>query len=112
VFPELWVNLFTDDPATRLAGRQYLHLVGPVFAFQGLGLALFFASQGAGTVVWPVVATVLRFVVSVGCSAAGVYVFDADLDWIYVCLGAGMVVYGALTAASLHFGAWRRGEAR
>ena len=112
VFPELWVNLFTDDPATRLAGRQYLHVVGPVFAFQGLGLALFFAFQGAGTMAWPVFATVLRFVVGVGGAAAGVYLFDAGLVWIYTCLGAGMLVYGSLTAAALHLGAWRRGAAR
>jgi putative MATE family efflux protein len=111
LYPGLWIDLFTDDAAIRAAGARYLQIVGPVFAFQGLGLALYFASQGAGTVAWPVLATVLRFVVGVGGAAAGVRWFDAGLVWIYACLAAGMLLYGALTAASLWFGAWRRRDA-
>jgi putative MATE family efflux protein len=108
VFPGLWMDLFTSDADIRLAGARFLQIVGPVFAFQGLGLALYFASQGAGTVAWPVLATVLRFVIGVGGAAVGVAWFDAGLMWIYACLAVGMFVYGALTAASLGFGAWRR----
>ncbi|MEQ9002124.1 MAG: MATE family efflux transporter [Pseudomonadales bacterium] len=108
LFPGLWIDLFTADAATRLAGEAYLRIVGPFFAFQGLGLALYFASQGAGTVVWPVIATVLRFGIGVGGAALGVVLWDAGLVWIYVCLAAGMLAYGALTAASLWWGAWRR----
>jgi putative MATE family efflux protein len=107
-FPGLWMDLFTADPDIRQAGARYLQVVGPMFAFQGLGLALYFASQGAGTVAWPVLATVLRFLVGVGGAMLGVAWFDAGLTWIYVCLAAGMLVYGTLTAASLGFGAWRR----
>jgi len=106
-FPGLWMNLFTDDAATRAAGASYLHIVGPAFFFQGLGLALYFASQGAGTVLWPVMATILRFVVSVGAAAVGVRVFGLGLDFVCASITAGMVLYGALTAASLYFGAWR-----
>jgi putative MATE family efflux protein len=107
--PGLWLDAFTDDPATRAAGAAYLHIVGPLFAFQGLGLSLYFASQGAGTVVWPVIATVLRFVISVGGAVLAVRVFGLGLESVYVCLAAGMLFYGALTAASVRLGAWRRG---
>jgi Na+-driven multidrug efflux pump len=108
LFPGLWIDLFTADAATRPAGEAYLRIVGPFFAFQGLGLALYFASQGAGTVVWPVIATVLRFGIGVGGAALGVVLWDAGLVWIYACLAAGMLAYGTLTAASVWWGAWRR----
>lgn len=106
--PGLWLDLFTDDPATWAAGASYLHLVGPLFAFQGLGLSLYFASQGAGTVVWPVAATVLRFVIGVGGATLGVHVLGLGLEFVFACLAAGMFVYGAVTAGSIRLGAWRR----
>jgi putative MATE family efflux protein len=106
--PGLWLGFFTDDPVAWASGESYLRVVGPLFAFQGLGLALYFASQGAGTVVWPVVATVLRFIVSVGGAALGVYAFEQNLPFIYACVAAGMLLYGVLTAGSLKLGAWRR----
>jgi len=109
--PELWLDLFTDDAAIFSAGESYLRIVGPAFAFQGLGLSLYFASQGAGTVVWPVAATVLRFVIGVGGAAIGVYGLEQGLPAVYACLAAGMLVYGAVTAASIRLGAWRRRDA-
>jgi putative MATE family efflux protein len=108
LLPGLWVNLFTDNATTLAVGASYLHIVGPVFAFQGLGLSLYFASQGAGNVTWPVVATALRFVISVGGGALCVHAFGTGVEGIFVCLAAGMVFYGTLTAISLKQGAWRR----
>jgi len=107
VAPGLWLDLFTDDPESWRSGALYLHIVGPAFLFQGLGLSLYFASQGAGTVAWPVAATVLRFVVCVGGAALGVYWLDQSLVFIYACISAGMVIYGALTATAVAMGAWR-----
>ena len=108
LFPGLWLDLFTDDTETRASGLTYLRVVGPMFAFQGLGLALYFASQGAGTVVWPVLATVLRFVVGVGGAWLCVALLGLGLTSVYVSLAVGMLVYGVLTAAAVRFGAWRR----
>jgi Na+-driven multidrug efflux pump len=105
--PALWLGLFTNDAAIWQAGESYLRIVGPLFAFQGLGVSLYFASQGAGTVFWPVVATVLRFIVGVGGAWLAVHVFAMGLASVYVCLAVGMFVYGVLTAASLRLGAWR-----
>jgi len=107
IAPGLWMNLFTDDPATYAAGATYLRIVGPAFLFQGLGLSLYFASQGAGTVVWPVLATILRFVVAACAAVVGVRWFDMGLVFVCLCIAAGMILYGVLTAASLYFGAWR-----
>lgn len=47
------------------AGRAYLHLVGPTYGFFGLGLALYFASQGAGWPFWTFVAGGVRLILAV-----------------------------------------------
>jgi MATE family, multidrug efflux pump len=107
IAPGMWMSLFTHDPGTYAAGATYLRIAGPAFLFQGLGLSLYFASQGAGTVVWPVVATILRFVVAAGVAAAGVHWFHMGLWFVCARIAAGMILYGVVTAASIHFGAWR-----
>lgn len=53
IAPALWMNLFTQDTEVPAFGASYLNIVGGCYAFFGLGLALFFASQGAGRVLWP-----------------------------------------------------------
>ena len=56
IWPDLWLGLFTADPGALASGRTYLSIVGPVYGFFGLAMALYFASQGTGEMVWPVVA--------------------------------------------------------
>lgn len=105
-FPDVWASIFSDDPETLASARSYLRYAAPFFALQGLGLSLFFASQGAGTVTWPVIATFLRLVVSLGLGALAVFVFDLPLYTVYLATGIGMLVYGLVTAASLKLGVW------
>jgi MATE family, multidrug efflux pump len=106
-FPEAWIYAFTDDPATFEAARSYIRIVGPFFAFQGLGLSLYFASQGAGTVTWPVVATIVRVILAVGGSWMLAFWLDMGLQGVFIAAAAAMVTYGVMIAASLKFGAWR-----
>ena len=58
--PDLWLGLFTHDPAALASGRTYLSIVGPVYGFFGVAMALYFASQGTGEMMWPVVANLSR----------------------------------------------------
>ncbi|MCK7542771.1 MATE family efflux transporter [Marinobacter bryozoorum] len=109
VAPGLWVGLFTDDAETFSAGARFLQIVGPVFLFQGLGLALYFGSQGAGFIQWPVFAALVRFVVAIGGASLVAYGFGMGLDAVYACIAAGMLLFGAITASALRLGAWRRG---
>jgi len=112
VFPELWMHIFTDDPAVAAEGAKYLHISGPVFAFQGLGLALYFASQGAGTVMWPVIAQASRFVVAAAGASLCVYVFNTSVEWVFAVVALGMLVNGSVSAGAIHFGAWKRHHQR
>jgi Na+-driven multidrug efflux pump len=40
IWPSAWLNLFGDDPMMMATGKDYLRLVGPMYGFFGLGLAL------------------------------------------------------------------------
>jgi len=112
IFPEIWMGLFTDDALTIAAGSRYLHFTGWAFAFQGMGFSLYFASQGAGTVVWPVLANVFRFIVAAGGATLAIAVFDLSVDWVFASIAMGMVVYGTVTAGSIWRGAWRKSHNR
>src|SRR2546429_6016759 len=83
-FPRAWLSLFDTDPAMLGAGSRYLYAVGPFYGFFGLGLALYFASQGAGRLRWPLLANLVRLAIAAGGgwlaprgSADGSYVFAA-----------------------------------
>ncbi len=47
-------------------GTAYLRVVGPVYGFFGFGLSLYFASQGAGRLGWPLLAGFLRMLIALG----------------------------------------------
>ena len=66
LWPDLWARLFTQDAAVLEHARQYLRIVGPVFPLFGVGLTLYFASQGAGRVLGPVLASAVRLALVVG----------------------------------------------
>ncbi|MFT5691120.1 MAG: putative MATE family efflux protein [Oceanicoccus sp.] len=106
-WPGLWVGIFTNDRETFDVGFRFLQIVGPCFAFQGLGLSLYFASQGAGKVSWPVLATIFRFAVTVSGAFIGIHWFGGGPDTVFYFAGLGMVLYGTITATAISLGAWR-----
>ncbi len=63
--PDGWMRLFSDDAATIATGGTYLRIVGPLFGFFGMGFTLYFASQGAGRLKWPLVAGAARLAVAI-----------------------------------------------
>src|SRR6202043_1174107 len=66
LWPQGWLGLFGDDPHMIAAGAAYLRSVGPAYGFFGLGLSLYFASQGAGRLLWPLFAGLIRLLIAVG----------------------------------------------
>ena len=109
VFPGLWANLFTGSEAIRSACRTYLQIVGPFYAFFGLALCLYFASQGAGRVVWPVIASLVRvLVIAVGCVVLN-QVQAIGPEQFFWLIAAGMVAQALISGTAIRFGAWLRG---
>ncbi|MBI5719971.1 MAG: MATE family efflux transporter [Burkholderiales bacterium] len=103
--PRLWSGHFSEHAPVLAAADQYLRLAGPAFPFFGLGLTLFFASQGAGKVLGPVLAGTLRLAV---VAALGAWlVASGAAPWTYFSLvGAGMVAYGLATALAVRGTSW------
>ncbi|WP_249931346.1 MATE family efflux transporter [Ramlibacter sp. 2FC] len=104
-FPQAWLSLFDSDPAMIAAGSQYLRVVGPVYGLFGLGLTLYFASQGAGRLLWPVAANIARLTVA----AAGGWLalrLGGGLTQVFIAQGAALAVYGVVNALAIAGGAW------
>jgi putative MATE family efflux protein len=104
-FPHAWLSLFGTDPAMLDAGSRYLHWVGPFYGLFGLGMALYFASQGAGRLFWPLMAGLLRLAVA----AAGGWLalrLGFGLTGVFLALGVALVVMGLVNALSVAGGAW------
>lgn len=107
IFSELWISLFTDDPAVLLHAKQYISLVGLMFGFQGLGFALYFASQGAGRMFWAATATFLRMMAAVGCALGLSQLAGMGFQAVVWGASLGMFCYGTTIALSVRLGAWR-----
>jgi putative MATE family efflux protein len=112
LFPHAWIGLFTTEPAVLATGTSYLRIVGPVYAFFGVGLALYFASQGAGRLFWPVTASVVRLVVAVGGAWLGGRVLGGGLTVVFVAMAVSLVLLGGINMAALATGAWRSGDVK
>jgi putative MATE family efflux protein len=107
LLPRAWLGLFSADPAVLAAGESYLRIVGPAYGLFGLGLALYFAAQGAGRLFWPLVAGFARlFVAVVGGWAAVQWL--GGLTALYAAIALAFVVYAAINVAAIRAGSWQR----
>jgi putative MATE family efflux protein len=107
IWPAAWLGLFGADPRMLATGSAYLRSVGPAYGFFGLGLALYFASQGAGRLLWPACAGLLRMIVAVGGGWLMLRL-TGSLGWMFAALALGLGLYGVIMAVSIASGAWSR----
>jgi MATE family, multidrug efflux pump len=92
IVPQAWVGLFSDDPAVLDSGARYLRSVAPFYPLLAAGIALYFASQGAGRVVWPMLAGTTRLAIVI---AGGALV--ASLQGVFGVIAVAMAAFGLLT---------------
>lgn len=110
LYPQGWLSLFGDDATMNAVGAQYLRIVGPFYGFFGVGLALYFASQGAGRVGWAMGASLLR----VGVAALGGFAvvrLGTGTAGVFAALAAGLAIYGVLNTIAVASGVWFRDHA-
>ncbi|MGB1406339.1 MAG: MATE family efflux transporter [Parvibaculales bacterium] len=107
LFPNLWIPIFTDDAGTFEVARTYIRIVGPAYAFLGIGLVLYFASQGAGTMTWPIRAQILRFAISVGGAFFLVNYLGYGLNAIFIVTVIALALYAGIISIAVFNGAWR-----
>jgi putative MATE family efflux protein len=104
-FPLPWLALFGSDPDMLDAGARYLRIVGPVYGLFGLGMALYFASQGAGRLLWPLVAGFIRFVIAAGGGYLALRL-TGEMNYVFVALAVALVAFGLINAGAVAGGAW------
>jgi len=103
--PDVWLGAFTRDPVALATGSGYLHTVGPVFGFFGVGYALYCAGQGTSRMQWPVTGALVRAAIAI---AGGflVTLFGHGPSGIFLAAAVGMATFGILSLPSL---IWRVG---
>jgi putative MATE family efflux protein len=92
VFPLAWVGLFSADAVVLESGSRYLRTVAPFYPLLAAGIALYFASQGAGRVLQPVLAGTVRLAMVI----AGGFVVGS-LQGVFIVIAAAMIAFGTLT---------------
>ena len=108
VFPDVWIQFFTDDLKAYEVTKQYIQIVGPFYIFQGVGLSLYFASQGANAMKWPTIATIARFLIASIGGAVSIYWFGFGIESIFFSSSLAMMIFGAMIFISIKRGAWRK----
>jgi len=103
--PHAWLMLFNTDPVMLDAGSRYLHAVGPFYGFFGLGMALYFASQGVGQVLWALLANLARLAIATIGGWLALH-SSGNLSHVFLAMSAALTVFGLINAAAVAGGAW------
>ncbi len=94
--PALWIGLFSDSADVARIGALYLHIVGPAYLCFGLGLGLFYVTQGFGRGVAAMNANAVRMFASAGSGLVAIWWLDLGLAGFFAAIAAGFCLYAAL----------------
>ncbi len=105
--PDLWSTLFTSDQGVMASASSYFTWAAPTYALYGIGLCLFFASQGAGKMLWPVLAGSVRLLV-IAVGGWWLAVSHAAAWSVFALAGAALAAYGIATVLSVYWTSWAK----
>ncbi len=111
LFPQAWSRLFASEAEVIEASMSYIGHIAPFYCLFGLGISLNFASQGAGRMTAPLVASFARMMISTAAGWLVVAKTDLGLGGLFGAIALGIVVYGCSIAASLLLAPWREATA-
>jgi Na+-driven multidrug efflux pump len=106
IWPDQWSTLFTNDGGVLSAASAYFTWAAPSYAFYGIGLCLFFASQGAGKMLWPVLAGSVRLAV-IAVGGWWLALLQAPAWSVFALAGAALAAYGIATVLAVYLVPWR-----
>ena len=91
-FPDLWLRLFTQDPAVLAVGEAYFHRVGPIYVSFGLGMICYAAAQGLGRAAIPMWIALFRllFIAPVGIVAGRIW----GVNGVFAVMAGGYAFFG------------------
>src|SRR5437899_658926 len=94
------------------AGRSVVRLAfegarfrWPLYRLFGLGMALYFASQGAGRLLWPLLANLTRLAIAAGGGWLALR-WTGNLSHVFLALSAALAAFGLINAGAVASGAW------
>jgi putative MATE family efflux protein len=99
--PSLWIGTFSDRAEVLAVGQAYLTTVGPVYGFFGFGQALYFAAQGGGRLLWPLLAGYMRLALAVGGGWLAIHALGAGLPGLFAVIAASFLLYGLTQIAAV-----------
>jgi putative MATE family efflux protein len=107
-FPLLWLHLFSHDADVVAEGVTYLRIVAPAYSLLGFGFVVGFAAQGAGRVLWLVVAISARILIAAGGGWIAVSYFGAGMLELAAMVTASIIAYAAIcTVLMLSDSVWK-----
>ena len=107
IIPWIWIDLFVSSGTAELFASSYLMIVAPFYGFFAGGMSLYFASQGTGSMILPVLVNVMRFViVSIICVL--VLIFQFDIKWLFSGISVGLLITGVGQFLCLYSSPWRK----
>lgn len=104
--PEAFAGLFTKDAEVAGIAARALSWVAPAFGGFGLGMALYFASMGAGRMGWPMGAGVARIALAAGGGWVLANMAGMGLDGHFLGVALGISAYGVVTALGVRDANW------
>lgn len=107
IFPQDWMSIFSADASVQQTGVTYLTRAAPFYAFFGLGMALNFASQGAGRQGVPLAIAFVRLAIAAGGGWLAVHVWGLGQDGLFWAVALAIVVFGTANLAALLLMPWR-----
>jgi MATE family, multidrug efflux pump len=106
LFPRLWLGLFTNDDAVLAAGALYLRTVAPFYSLFGAGFMLYFASQGAGRVLLPVLGATARLLVAGVAGWLASFWLSISLAGLFAIVATSAALFGLICIAAVRSKAW------
>jgi putative MATE family efflux protein len=94
--PALWIGLFSDNNDVARIGGLYLQVVGPAYICFGLGLGLFYVTQGFSRGVAAMNANAVRMVASSGGALVAIHMLGVGVTGLFAAVAIGFCVYAAL----------------
>ena len=103
IVPSLWIGFFSAEPDVRVVGETYSRIVGPTYGLFGVGLALYFASQGSGRVAWALLAGFARLLISAGGGWLAIHWLGGGLPSVFLAVALGFTIFGLCQLAAIRW---------
>jgi len=101
IFPTLWLQFFSTDPAVLEPAKSYLRIVAPFYGALGFGFVFGFAAQGAGHAGAPFIAMITRMLLATGLSWGAAIYLDPSLSNIALATVCSLVIYALVSYVAM-----------